>query len=90
MNGSISTSSYASRLEAFRKSDDDRNALVEELIKAYEDLKKKHERLSDDYENEVSSRRMHQSKAKDLEMSLVQQKQAMVSCAVHHLASDSY
>ena len=82
MNGSLKTSSYAARLDAFRRSDEDRNALVEELIKAYEDLRTRHEQLSDDYEDAVSSRRMHQSKVKDLEMSLVQQKQALVSRGV--------
>ena len=82
MNGRITPSSYAARLEAFRKSDEDRNALVEELIKAFEDLKQKHEDLSDDYANEVASRRRHQASVKELEMSLMQQKQAMVGGVV--------
>ncbi|EME42490.1 hypothetical protein DOTSEDRAFT_73356 [Dothistroma septosporum NZE10] len=79
MNDSINTSPYAARLEACRRSDDDRNALVEELIKAFEDLKQKHEDLSDDHASEVASRRRHQAMVKELETTLVQQRQAMGS-----------
>ncbi|KAF2212345.1 hypothetical protein CERZMDRAFT_22211, partial [Cercospora zeae-maydis SCOH1-5] len=67
------------KLEAFRKSDAERNALVAQILEDYEQLKLKVAEVSDDYKNEVASRRMWQSKAasceRDLEQALSQQKQ---------------
>lgn len=53
MNGNP-PQSYAARLEAFRKSDEERDKLVAELIQKYEELKVKYEEQQDDYQNEVS------------------------------------
>lgn len=39
MNGHIKTVDYAQQLEAFRKSDAERDALVSEVIENYEKLK---------------------------------------------------
>lgn len=53
MNGS-STSNYSERLEAFRKSDEERDQLVAELIQKYDELKVKYDERHDDWQNEVS------------------------------------
>jgi hypothetical protein len=76
------SATYADKLDAFRKSDAERDALVASLIADYEDLKVKIEEITDDYKNEVASRRMWQSKAAscehNLEQALVEQKQVAV------------
>ncbi|GIZ39006.1 hypothetical protein CKM354_000239900 [Cercospora kikuchii] len=73
------STTYADKLEAFRKSDAERDALVAQILQDYEDLKLKVGEISDDYKNEVASRRMWQNKAasceRDLEQALSQQKQ---------------
>lgn len=79
MNGHTTPSDYAARLEAFRKSDSDRDALVEELIKNYETLKLKYDQKCDDYNNEVESRRMWQGKANANERALTEHRVASVS-----------
>lgn len=75
--------SYSEQLEAFRQSDATRDALVAQVLTEYEELKVKIEEITDDYKNEVESRRMWQSKASKCEASLsealAQQKQVAVS-----------
>lgn len=71
-------SSYAARLDAFRRSDAERDALVVELVKEVSELKLKYDEQTDDYNNEVASRRMWQAKAAQSEKALTQQKQASV------------
>lgn len=44
---------YSARLQAFRKSDEDRDLLVTNIIKKYEELKFKYDEKHDDYQNEV-------------------------------------
>ena len=51
------------RLDAFRKSDAERDALLLEVVKAYETLKNEFEEQTADYNNEKESRRAWQSKA---------------------------
>lgn len=68
--------SYADRLEAFRKSDSERDAMVTEILRNYEELHMKYVEKVDDYNNEVESRRMWQSKARTTELALSEQKQA--------------
>jgi hypothetical protein len=48
---------YTSRLESFRKSDAERDALVTELLQRFEELQVKYHEKADDYNNEVESRR---------------------------------
>ncbi|TKA76237.1 hypothetical protein B0A55_06382 [Friedmanniomyces simplex] len=67
---------YTSRLESFRKSDSERDALVSEVLQRFEELQLKYTEKCDDYNNEVESRRMWQSKAKTTELALMEQKQA--------------
>ena len=79
MNGHSNSSSYYSeRLEAFRQSDADRDALVAEVIRKYEEIQLKYDEKCDDYNNEVESRRMWQTKAKSHEQALANHKQASV------------
>ena len=79
MNGHANHTSYADRLEAFRKSDTERDALVAEVIRKYEDLQLKFVEKCDDYNNEVESRRMWQNKASSHERALAEHRQASVS-----------
>ena len=79
MNGHTTPSSYLDRLEAFRKTDAERDALVAEVIRNYEELQLKYAEKCDDYSNEVESRRMWQGKASTNERALAQYKQASVS-----------
>ncbi|KAL2753291.1 hypothetical protein ACRALDRAFT_1083047 [Sodiomyces alcalophilus JCM 7366] len=47
---------YLSRLEQFRRNDLERDAMIQELIRRYEDLKKAYSDKCADYNNEVESR----------------------------------
>lgn len=79
MNGHANSSSYYSdRLESFRQSDAERDALVTEVIRKYEELQLKFNEKCDDYNNEVESRRMWQAKARSHEKALTEHKQASV------------
>ncbi|KAK5110083.1 hypothetical protein LTR62_006328 [Meristemomyces frigidus] len=77
MNGhSASLADYSARLEEFRRSDNEREAMVKEVLLAYEDLRAKYVEKCDDYNNEVESRRMWQGKAGSSERALSEQKRA--------------
>jgi len=77
MNGHASSPmDYTSRLEGFRRSDSERDAFVAELLRNFQALELKYTEKCDDYNNEVESRRMWQSKAKISEVALIEQKQA--------------
>lgn len=78
MNGHSTTSSYSDRLEAFRQSDAERDALCAEVIRKYEDLQLKYAEVVDDYKNEIESRRLWQSKANTHERALAEHKQTSV------------
>jgi len=78
MNGHTTAMSYAERLEGFRKSDADRDAMVTEVIRNFEELQLKYHEKCDDYNNEVESRRMWQSKARTSEQALSEHKVASV------------
>lgn len=78
MNGHSNHTSYAERLEAFRRTDTERDALVAEVIRKYEELELKFAEKCDDYNNEVESRRMWQNKASNHERALAEHKQASV------------
>ena len=54
--------SYAEQLEAFRQSDATRDALFAKVLADYEELKLKVEEVTDDYNNEIESRRLWQGK----------------------------
>lgn len=54
MNGNP-TPDYSARLQAFRKSDEERDALVTEIIQKYEQLKLQYDEKHDDWQNEVST-----------------------------------
>lgn len=74
MNGQAATSSYLERLEAFRKADTERDAMVAEVIRKYEELKSRYNDKCDDLNNEVESRRMWQGKAREHESALQEQR----------------
>lgn len=61
-NGTLSHG-YEAQLAAFRRSDEQRDALVHQLVRDVERLNFENQRLRDDYENEVESRRNWQLKA---------------------------
>jgi len=79
MNGhSAPSSSYEDRLQGFRRSDQERDALVTELITKYAELQTRYDEKCGDYENEVESRRTWQNNAKMYEREMVSMKQASV------------
>ena len=78
MNGHTTLSSYVDRLETFRKTDAERDALVAEVLRNYEELQIKYKETCDDLNNEVESRRMWQSKANEQQRALTEQKQLSV------------
>lgn len=61
-NGTLSPTAYLDRLEAFKRSDDERIALVTAVVNELDELKLKYAEKVDDYNNEVASRRMWQAK----------------------------
>ncbi|KAI4737518.1 hypothetical protein E4T50_11985 [Aureobasidium sp. EXF-12298] len=63
-------SSLESQLEGFRKSDAQRDALVQEVIQKYAELQQQFHHKSEDYENELASRRMWQAQARNFERTL--------------------
>ena len=69
---------YSERLEAFRQSDAEREQMVTELLRNFEQLRDKYEQMEDDLGNERESRRMWQSKANSSDRALVEQRQASV------------
>ncbi|KXT08868.1 hypothetical protein AC579_6757 [Pseudocercospora musae] len=69
-HGSADASHYMERLAKFREVDAERDALVTQILKDYEELKKKYDEREDDYKNEVASRRMWQGRASTCEQSL--------------------
>ncbi|KAF2772936.1 hypothetical protein EJ03DRAFT_286542 [Teratosphaeria nubilosa] len=79
MNGHTGPPSYNERLDAFRKSDAERDALVGEIIQKYEELRTKYDEKCDDYHNEVESRRMWQVKAKEGEKALTEHRKTSSS-----------
>ena len=79
MNGHApSRMGYSERLEAFRQSDAEREQMVTELIRSYDELSLKYDQTRDDLGNEIESRRMWQSKANSSERALTEQRQASV------------
>ena len=78
LNGSTEPPDYLARLSAFRKSDQERDALVEEIIHKYQELQLIYEQKCDDYSNEVESRRNWQGKAAKSERALMEHRQASV------------
>ncbi|KAK4507362.1 hypothetical protein PRZ48_001097 [Zasmidium cellare] len=72
-------SAFSARLEEIKKADEQRAAFLDEVIKAYEELKLKYNERTDDYNNEVASRRLWQTKASQCEQALAQHKQASAS-----------
>lgn len=79
MNGTLTPSDYGDRLEAFRKSDAERDALVAEVLRNYEDLQLKYVEKCHDFDNEQESRRLWQGKAKTNEIALAEHKKSSVS-----------
>lgn len=79
MNGHILPSAYKERLDRFKKSDAEREDMLEEIIRNYESLKQEYEEKCDDYNNEVESRRLWQNKAREGARALTEFKQASVS-----------
>ncbi|THY37761.1 hypothetical protein D6C99_09471 [Aureobasidium pullulans] len=73
-NGHTDTQSFLggleSQLEGFRRSDAERDALVQEVIHKYAELQQQYHNKSEDYENELASRRMWQAQARNFERSL--------------------
>lgn len=78
MNGHATLPSYAEQFDAFRKHDAARDTLIQDVIRAYEELQLKYTEKCDDYSNEVESRRMWQSKASLNERALNEHRQISV------------
>ena len=53
---------YSLKLDAFRRSDNDREAMIKDVLRKYDILLAEYQRKCDDYDNEVESRRMWQQK----------------------------
>lgn len=79
MNGHAPPASYLEHLEAFQKRQKQDADFITEVIRNYEELQIKYAEKCDDYNNEVASRRMWQSKASCHERALIEQKQVSVS-----------
>ena len=79
MNGAAPFQSHGEQLEAFQKQDAARYAFFAEMVRKYEELQIKYDEKCVDYNNEVESRRMWQSKASSSERALTEQKQVSVS-----------
>ena len=72
--------SFEERFEAFRQSDREREAFVADLVQKYQELQVKYQQKCGDFENEVESRRIWQSSAKQCQTELLGLRQASVSC----------
>ena len=83
MNGRTIIPSYAEKLDGFRRSDEERDALIAEIIRDYEELQLKYAEKCDDFNNEVESRRMWQTKASYNAQALAQHKQVSVRTFMH-------
>jgi hypothetical protein len=90
MNGhdafSAQAPSFLERFEAFRQSDREREAFVTDLVQKYQELQVKYQEKCGDYENEVESRRIWQSSAKQCQTELLGLRQASVSCNSAYIA----
>ncbi|KAK3115013.1 hypothetical protein LTR53_006098 [Teratosphaeriaceae sp. CCFEE 6253] len=76
MNGhAITPVDYTARLESFRRSDSERDALVTDLLQKFEELQIRYNEKSDDLASEIETRRMWQGKARVSESALTQHKQ---------------
>ena len=82
LNGHSKPTIYAEKLELFKQNDSARDVFIQDLIRDYEELKLKYDEIRNDYDNEVESRRMWQSKASLNERALAEQRQASVSVHV--------
>ncbi|KAG9560229.1 hypothetical protein KCU77_g17994, partial [Aureobasidium melanogenum] len=71
--------SLESQLEGFRRSDAQRDALVQEMIQRYAELQQQFHHKSEDYENELASRRMWQAQARNFERTLQTTTMGLVS-----------
>lgn len=81
-NGYSRPQKFAEKLELFKQNDTARDVFIQDLIRDYEELKLKYDEIRNDYDNEVESRRMWQSKAGLNERALAEQRQASVSVHV--------
>ena len=70
--------SYLSRLDAFRRSDQDRDEMVRELIKKCTELADRYEKKNAQFESELETRLMWQKASKAHEQELTQLKTANV------------
>ena len=53
---------YSLKLDAFRRSDTQREEMITDILRKYDTLISEYRRKCDDYDNEVVSRRMWQQK----------------------------
>ena len=81
MDGAYDPSYYTRRLEAFRQSDRERDAMLAEVLERFNDLQHKYNEKCDDYNNEVESRRLWQNNARVSDRALAEIKQASVRAA---------
>ncbi|KAF1350901.1 hypothetical protein BDV97DRAFT_397882 [Delphinella strobiligena] len=64
MNGHTTLLDFHEKLEAFRRFDSERDALIQGILRKCEDLEEQLNNKSDDYENELAGRRMWQAQAR--------------------------
>jgi hypothetical protein len=55
---------YVSKFEGFRRSDEEREHMVANLLRRFQDLQTEYQKKCSDYENEVNSRRQYQDEVK--------------------------
>lgn len=70
---------YSLKLDAFRRSDNEREAMITDILRKYDKLLSEYQRKCDDYDNEVESRRMWQQKEALARNEVKQSRYAIVS-----------
>lgn len=80
MNGHAESppSDLLAKLQAFRRSDDDRDQMVEQLIMDFALLKNDYQDKCNDYESETHSRRKWQNQYREAESALTSMRQSSV------------
>ncbi|TDZ37070.1 hypothetical protein C8035_v008222 [Colletotrichum spinosum] len=66
MDSSGDLSKYVQQLEVFRHNDFNRDQMIQDILRRYDQLQRQYLEKCDDYSNEVESRRMWQTKAQNL------------------------
>lgn len=79
MEGLADPEAFKACYAQFRKSDDDRDVLITQLLDSYEDLQIRYRRVMSQLENERETREIWQRESRDARKQLNQSKLANVS-----------